>query len=343
MPGISNDRRPWASPHEHPVKSLLAGHYQTALIYVAAKLHLADHLAKRSHGHTELSQLLGVDPDSLFRLMRGLVVLGLLTETDDGRFGLADWGHVLRSDAPGSLHGRAILAGEEYMRASLELVHAARTGELPFRTAFGMDVWQHRKDNPHLNQHFNDEMDRSTTALIPHLLEVHDFSPYQTVVDIAGGQGLLLAEILAAFPHLNGVLFDQRHVIEHACRRPDGDQNRCTLLPGDMFESIPEGGDAYLLKRILHDWDDERSVTILRNCRRAMHPGSRLLIVEMVAPDRAMDAPEVVMTDLHMLTVTGGRERTAGEYRRLIHEAGLAWERLDSAGPLFSIIQAATQ
>jgi hypothetical protein len=201
------------------------------------------------------------------------------------------------------------------------------TGKPAFEHVFGASAWEHRKQSPELNDCLNRTMADDQMRTRGSIPAAYDFSASGLVVDVGGGQGALLAEILAQYPQPTGLVFDQPHVVAGA---PDvlaaaGVQKRCRVVSGSFFESIPSGGDTYILQHVLHNWTDERGETILRNCRSAMEAGSVLLVIENIMPEEAEDAEpaeHLVMLDLHMMVMLGGRERTRSEYQSLLRSAG---------------------
>lgn len=323
------------------LRSLLDGYRNTALLYVAAKLGIADLLAKAPRTSADLARSLGAHAASLHRVLRGLVTLGVCCEEHDGRFGLTPLGTWLQDETPGSLRGLAILCGEEWVGAWGGLVHSAMTGETAFNHVFGMSQWEHRKQHPELNEHFNTWLSRSTAGATGAILSAYDFSPFQTIADIGGGKGALLASILKAHPSAAGILFDQAHVVASAppYLKAAGVAGRCQVLAGSFFDRIPEGADVHILKSVLHDWEDGHALTILRNCHRALKEQGTLLVVERLMPVRAKHDPNAIMVDLQMLAVTGGRQRSEAEYRALFAAAGFRLARVIPTWWGFSIIE----
>ncbi|MBI3972539.1 MAG: hypothetical protein HY332_14765 [Chloroflexi bacterium] len=309
---------------ERLTQYLSQGGSRRHLIYVAAKLGFAELLADGPrHGH-DLAAALGAHEDTLRRVMRGMVAIGLLTEEDDGRFGLDEMGHLLRSDAPEPLGGRVIKRVELGM-AWGGLLHAVRTGETPFEHVFGEGPFPHFARDPavaalgaRLNPGTSWEVAQAIAA-------AYDFAPFATVVDVGGGNGIVLAAILQRYPHLSGAVLDQPHLMEDARQvvAHYGVDARCQFVAGDFFEAVPPG-DVYVLKTILHDWDDARAGRILERCRQAMRPRGRVVVVESLLPERAIQGASGFLGDVMMLVETGGRERTEREYRTLFAAAGLA-------------------
>lgn len=343
MTGKRDTRRADAGGDRRTLDAILGGYQAAALLYVAARLGLADLLADGPRESAELARAVGAHAPSLYRILRGLVVVGVFREEGDGRFALSELGRWLTTDAPRSMRGPAVICGEEYLAAWGALLHSATTGETAFRHAFGMSQWEHRRLHPELGEYFDRDLDRETAGIAEAIVQAYDFSAFGTVADIGGGRGALLAAALKASPSTSGILFDRGHVVEAA--RPlleaEGVASRCRLVAGDFFESVPEGADAHILKSVIHDWNDEHSLAILSNCRKALVAKGRLLLVERLLPERAEDDRGTIMVDLQMLAVTGGRERTEAEYRALLEAAGFRLTRVVATHTPFRIIEAA--
>jgi hypothetical protein len=311
---------------------LVNGYYVSQAIHVAASLGIADLLGDGTRTSDDLAHEADADPETLYRLLRALASVGVLHEGDGRLFSLTPVGELLRSDVPGSLHGWAAYAGRPYFWAAwAELLHSVRTGENAFQHVHGQDIWSYRADRPDESALFDAAMKALTGASNAALIDAFDFSRFGTLVDVGGGNGALLASVLASNPALQGVLFDQAHVVAGADQvlEAAGVADRCRIESGSFFESVPEGGDAYLLKSIVHDWEDEESSAILRVVRAAMPEGATLLVVErdLGAPNE--DAP-TKFSDLNMLVGPGGRERTQDEYASLFESTGF---RLVGATP----------
>jgi len=330
-------------PGKPSLQSLLDGYRSTALLYAAAKLKIPDHLARQPLSISELSAQLQVDTEALHRLLRGLVALGICAEKNPGVFELTPMGNRLRSDVAGPEYNLAILNGEEYAPAWNHLWHSVKTGETAFDNLFGETPWQHRQKNPELNQRFNTWLERGAAEAGTELLSVYDFSCHQIATDIGGGQGALLSAVLKGCPSLNGILFDQPHVVAEARIHlaSSGLSARCEIIEGDFFKTVPAGADVYILKSILHDWDDETCGTILKHCRAAMKDGQALLVLEKLMPARVEERPSTVLGDLHMLAVTGGCERTAEEYGRMFAAAGFALKKISPLKTGHSVLEVA--
>ena len=303
---------------------MIAGFWVSRAIYIAAKLGIADLLKDGAKNSEALAQATGLHAPSLYRVLRALASVGVFAEDEQGRFALTPIAATLRTDVPGSLRAFAIAElGEDHYPAWGEVLHSVKTGEIAFDHLFGMDVWQYRAQHPEDGKIFDEAMASFSSVVNATVVASYDFSSIGKIVDVGGGDGSLIASILQANPGMKGVLFDLPHVIAGARRRieAEGLAERCDVVAGDAFASVPSGGDAYLLKWIIHDWDDERSVTLLQSCHRAMAKNGKLLVVEAIIPSD--DTPSFhKFMDLNMLVMTGGRERTEAEYQTLLEAAG---------------------
>jgi SAM-dependent methyltransferase len=319
---------------------LLNGYQDTALLYAAAKLGLADLLAEGPKTSEELAAITGAHAPSLYRILRGLVVVGMCVE-EEQRFGLTSLGQMLRTGVEGSLRDHALVCGDQYMAAWSGLVHSAMTGETAFAHVFGVDPWEHRQRDTALSERFNAGLNTETARSAAAIVEAYDFSAFQVVCDAGGGYGALLCAILAANPAMKGMLLEQAHVATGAKSyvESQGLDERCRIVEGDFFEGVPEGADAYVMKSVVHDWPDARSVAILKNCRRALGADGRVILIERVMPALAKDAPDTVRLDLHMLAVTGGRERNEAEYQSLLEAAGFSLGRVVPTRSPFCVIE----
>ncbi|MFD0689965.1 methyltransferase [Actinomadura fibrosa] len=310
---------------------LLFGHLPAQIVHTAGELGVFDRLAERPRTGAELAAAAGTDPGATVRLLRALVCLGLLREGPDGSFAAAPEASVLRGGTDGSVLPLATLfCGDKAWRTWGNLAHSVRTGDpaLGLSTGKGAFEWDAEEFAV-----FYAGMAAHTRLLAPRLLAQVDFARFGTVVDVGGADGTLLAAVLAAHPGVGGVLFDMPVAIEaaEAVLSAAGVRDRVRPVPGDFHRSVPEGGDAYLLKNVLYDWDDEGAERILRNCRAAMGPDAVLLIIEPVLPERAEPMRDfgAVMNDISMLLNTGGRARTEAGFGELLAAAGL---ELDAVG-----------
>ena len=309
---------------------LLQGFRATCLIVTAIKLGVLEHLRAGPASAQELADHLGAQRSSLQRFLRALEAVGLVEPRASG-FALTSMGQMLL-DSDAGMRERAILTSEEYVPAWLELGHSVMTGEPAFPAVFGMNVWEHRKSHPDLGECFDRAMAEQQIHGRRSLRSAYDFSGCGVVVDVGGGRGALIAEILQQYPNARGLVFDQPHVVAgaQALLAAAGVLDRCRIAGGSFFDSVPTDGDVYILQYILHDWDDSHCATILRNCRAAMRPSSVLLLAENIVPEGARPADFVTMLDLHMMVMLGGRERTLSEYRSLLRSAGLELQRSPS-------------
>ena len=311
------------------LREMIMGFRTTQLLHVAAKLGIADLVQHEPQSADALAAATSMNAGALRRVLRALASLGLFEETDDGRWRITPLAEPLRSDAPESVRGMAILYGEDWFwRAYGELEHSVVTGEPAFDKVHGAPFFEYLNRHPEAASVFNQAMTGFSRQEATEIVAAYDFSPFRTIVDVGGGQGFLLSAILAANPAARGVLFDQASVV--AGRSIE----RCTIEGGDFFRSAPPGGDLYLLKSIIHDWDDARAETILRNCREAMADHARLLVIERVIP-LGNGPAEAKLFDINMMVNLGALERTEREYAALLEQSGLELVRtLPTASPL---------
>lgn len=307
-------------------------------LYAVARLRVADVLAEGARSSDDIAAVVGADPDALYRLLRALSSEGVFTESAGRAFALTPLGETLRTDVAGSMHGWVSFSGSPaYLAAFAETLTAARTGRPGWESAHGVSFFEYFDRHPEEGAVFDDAMTGLSSWEADAVVAAYDFSSTVRLVDVGGGRGILLARILAANPHLEGVLFDQPATV--AAPTPELDTSRCRIAAGDFFEGVPEGGDAYILKYIVHDWNDERAVTILRNCRNAMTANGRVLLVETVVPPPG-EPHLATLQDVEMLVVLGSRERTEGEYAALLDEAGLRLRRVVPTAGHLSIVEA---
>jgi protein-L-isoaspartate O-methyltransferase len=292
------------------------------LLHAAASLGVADLLNAGPKSHGELAGELDAHAPSLHRLLRGWVACGILGERIDGRFELLPQGRPLCRDAVDTQWYTVMEWGEMVDPAMAGLPRAVRTGATAFDQVFGMSVWDYRAAHPEVGARFNANVAAATARMAGALMAAFDFSRLQRIVDIGGGQGALAGVIAQAHPALRAVVYDRfpQGAQEHLAAL--GVADRCDVETGDFFDHVPGGGDAYLLKAIVHDWNDEEALRILRNCRRAMAGGSRLLLIERALPERAEAGNETIFSDVLMLVLEHGRERTEAEMRGLLAAAG---------------------
>lgn len=303
---------------------MITGGMLAQAIYVAAELGVADQLANGPRSAADLSQSLGVSEDGLARLLRTLAAHRVFRRRGNGHYELTALGRTLCSDAPASMRAPARLFGSaEHREHWSHLLEAVRTGQPQVEAIRGMDVWAYVSTDPAYGAAFNNAMTSLSNFSKAAIVAAYDFSPFGTIVDVGGGHGSLLAAILNRTPGARGVLYDLPAVVEGASPllRREGVESRCSIEAGSFFDGVPEGGDAYVLKGIAHNWSDEQVRKILGNVRSAINPNGRLLLIDfIVPPGNAAHMSKVF--DLEMMLVVGGRERTEPEHRQLLSSAG---------------------
>lgn len=320
---------------------MIAGFWTTQAIYVAVRLRIPDLLASGPRTADELAVETGAHARSLYRLLRALASSGVFREDADHRFALTPLSECLRRGTPGSMAALAWMRGDWQYRAWSDLLHNVQTGETAFDHVFGEPLFEFLGHTPENAAIFDQGMvgvhGRETEAM----LTAFDFSEIKVLADIGGGNGSVLSAVLTQYPTLKAILFDRADVIDRAkvnlaqvCVA-----DRVQFIAGDFFQSVPGGADAYFLRHIIHDWNDDQSRTILKNCHAAMPSNGRLLLAEFVLPD----GPEPFhgkWFDLAMMTVTGGQERTESEYRVLLDECGFEWLRIVPTATELKVIEA---
>jgi hypothetical protein len=289
------------------------GYQVSQALHVAAALGIADLLANGPRSSDDLAAACGAHPDSLYRLLRALASIGVLDAEPERRFALTEVGEELRSDVQGSEHAHAVFIGRDYhWNAWSRLEQSVRTGEPAFPSLYGMSVWEYRAERPEESAIFDRWMTANTETVNDVIAGTYDFSRFTHVVDVGGGSGSLLSAIVRAHPGVRGTLLDQAHVVA------DVEIDGVEVVGGSFFEAVPRGGDAYVLKWIVHDWDDDEAVAILRTCAAAFDGDAQVLLIE-----RDLNVPAASWLDLQMLVMLGGRERTEEEYAALFRAAGL--------------------
>jgi hypothetical protein len=329
---------------EAKLTQIFWGLYPARALHTVAELGVADLLKSGPRPIGEIAKEVGAVQEPLHRMMRALAGAGVFTEVDSGEFALTEMGELLRSDAPGSLRGYIALYGTDLLlRAANELGATVRTGKPGAEVAFGVPLYGYLSQHPDTAQVFDSAMTSVSSMDHAAVLAAYDFTGVQTVVDVGGGQGALMAAILQAYPGTRGILLERADVLQGAAVQlgERGVAQRCDLVAGDFFAEIPPGADTYLMKRVLHNWDDDRALAILRACRKAIPEGGRLLIIDAVVPPGDAPSPTKLL-DLVMLSLlAGGKERTEGELRSLLTQAGFQLQRVIPAGWLLSIAEAA--
>jgi hypothetical protein len=322
------------------IAQILLSQLVSRLVYVAATLKLADHLADGPKTAEELAPSTGTHAPTLHRILRTMASLGFFTEDTEHRFALQPLGAVLKSGTPG--HASAVILGGELVTRSLDnFLYSAQTGKTGFERSFGVPWFDWLGANPVQASLFNDTMLGFHGTEPPAVAAAYDFSAFHTIADVGGSTGNLLATILSRHPGPRGILFDLPHVVREAPAflQQRGLADRIRIEGGSFFDGAPAGADAYILSHVIHDWNEEQCLTILGHCRRAMPPGGRLLLVEMVLPEGDTPHPGKLL-DLLMLTVPGGEERTPSQYSALLDQAGFQMTRVVPTASLVSIVEA---
>ncbi len=341
-----NTSQPSGGSPSEVMLQLTSGLSVASAVYAVVKLGIPDLIGDETKTAAELAEATGTHAPSLYRLLSMLTSIDLLTRNEDDRFALTPVGATLRKDVPGSLRAWALSQlDEEHYRAWGDILHTVKTGGTAFKHQFGMDVWQYRAQHLEQSQLFDESMANLIGMFNQALLESYDFSSIQNMVDIGGGNGSLLINILKHNPHMRSIVFDSPHVAEGANLRvaEAGLSDRCTSVGGDFFVSVPSGGDMYVLSRVIHDWDDEHSIAILKNCRRVMSPEHKLLLVERVIPsqiDSSSKSQSIMRSDLNMMVMVGGQERSEAQYAKLLNSAGFQIKRVIPTRSVMSIVEA---
>jgi hypothetical protein len=321
---------------------MAAASWVSATVYAAAKLSIADHLASGARSAVELAGPTATHAPSLHRLMRTLAGLGILTERDGQRFALTSLGEALRTGAPGSARATLLaFCQPAFWHSWEEMVYSLKTGKTGFEKACGMPLFDYLAQHPEEASYFSEAMVGFHGAEPPAVAKAYDFSEVKVIVDVGGATGNMLAAILSHHAAPQGVLFDRPHVVREApaLLEARGVASRVSIEPGDFFERVPAGGDAYLLSHIIHDWNEAQCLTILGHCRRVIKPDGRLLIVETVLPTG--DTPhQGKVQDMVMLVVPGGQERTEAEYASLLGKAGFHLRRVVPTESVVSVVEA---
>jgi hypothetical protein len=346
--GALDPRRPPEPelPPSAQLMQLATGYFAARAIHAAATLGLADLLDDGPRDAGDLARATGTHAPTLYRLLRALAAAGVLEHTADDRFALTPVGATLRARAPDSTRpGVMMFHHPMFWRSWEELLYSVRTGRPALDQVFGKPVFEYLATTPDAAAAYDGGMTGLNGAILPAIVKAGDFARFRVIVDVAGGHGSMLAAILEAAPAARGVLVDLPHVTAVARRTfaERGLAARAEVVTGSMFESVPAGGDAYVLKWILHDWDDAACATILKNVRAAIAPHGRLLIVDRVLPERAGASAATrtaMMADLLMLVHLTGRERTEREFRALLEGEGFRLERVVPTGAQPAIVEA---
>jgi C-methyltransferase len=329
-------------PAPAAIMEMIIATWTSQAVTVAAQLGIADALADGPLTIDQLAERVDADADALHRLLRALIGRGVFCRRRDGRFELNSLADTLRSDAPVSMHSAARFYGSQEQRERWTLLaDSVRTGTSVVPGLRGKSSFEYFANNPELSELFNQTMTSVSQMTDATVVAAYDFSVYPTIVDVGGGHGPLLAAILASAPASRGVLYDLPRVVADApgVLRKQAVANRVSIVEGSFFDRVPGGGDAYLLKNVIHDWPDETALRILRNVRAAATQAATVLLVEFVIPRHNRDFPGK-WVDLEMLLNLGARERTEADYRDLLGEAGLSLTRIVQTASPLSVIEA---
>jgi hypothetical protein len=337
----SNDHNNAKPPHAQLIEMATA-HWISRIIYVAAKLELADHLAGAPKSADELAGPTRTHPPSLYRFMRTLTHLGLLVEDAGKHFALTPLGEALKKNAPGTARATVLTLASDWCANGFgELLYSVQTGKSGVEKYLGMPVFDWFGKNPEMASLFSETMIGVHGAEPAAVATAYDFLKMKTIVDVGGATGNLLTTILSRAPGSRGILYDLPHVVRDAPAliQSRGLTDRVAIEAGSFFERVPSGGDAYLLSHIIHDWSEAQCLAILGHCRRAMNGGSRLLLIEMVLPSGNTPHPGKLL-DMMMLVGPGGRERTEQEYATLLAQAGFRLSRVVPTESAASVVEA---
>jgi hypothetical protein len=327
------------------LRQLMMGFRTSQLLYVAAKLGLADAISRQPKTATEIAREVNADPDALRRVLRAFTAMGVFVETSDGKLRLGDTGELLRSDLPGSLRNVAVLYGEGWLwHAYGNMLYSVRTGKPAFPIAHGEGFYEFLERHPDASTVFHAAMDDFSKTEAAGILGAYSFSGVKSVIDVGCGRGALLSTILKAHPQLEGVGFDMPEVEPECVRqfRDAGVADRASFVGGDFFGGVPGGRELYILKSVLHNWDDAAAEHVLHVCRQAVPRAGRVLIIERVISDSPAGT-EAKLFDINMLVTVGGRERTEQEYRSLLAAAEFTLVRTVATASPLTILEAAPE
>jgi O-methyltransferase len=330
-------------PNRARLQELIGSMRVTQLIYVAATLGIAEQLKDGPKSIAELASTAAVDPNALYRVLRALASHGIFAETGESHFALTPQAELLREDVPGSLRAWAMmLGGESFWKPWGELLACVKTGETAFNRVFGMGRWEYLAAHPDAAETFNRMAASNTDGRATPILEAYDFSAATTVIDLGGGRGVLLAAILAKHPGVKGVLTDLPAVVDEATAfiATQGLGARCAVVGNDLLASVPEGGDIYVMKSVLHGLNDDQAVAVLKHCRAVMTASAKLLVIEAVLPPHGSPSPLINMLDVHRMVMTGSQERSQEELRAFLETAGFTLHRVIQTGTQDNIFEA---
>jgi len=323
---------------------MITGYWTSQAIYAAAKFGIADLLKDGPRSVDDLAAVSSTNSDALYRLLRALASIGIFSESSLKVFSLTPLAEPLRSDVEGSKRALALMSGDEQFQSWSEIVYSIQTGQTAFDKVFEKPIFDYLSEKPEKARIFDAAMTGIHGRETGDVLNAYDFSGIEVLADIGGGNGSNITSILQQYPMMKGILFDLPHVVERARERVEaaGVSDRCQLIGGNFFETVPESADACLMRHIIHDWDDEKSLAILRNCHAAMPADGKLLVVESVIPP-GNERFAGKFLDLVMLLIPGGKERTEAEYQTIFNEAGFELSRIVPTDTELSIVEGVKQ
>ncbi|MBV8327672.1 methyltransferase [Chryseobacterium sp.] len=313
---------------------VLGGVWIAGCVKTAAELNIADHLFIGHQSVSSLAEKTKSDEKALYRIMRALSSVGIFEELENKVFALNEFGAALQSDVPGTAKNFVLAILREHFPCYMQLTDNVQAGKIPFDHVHGMGIWEYYKQNPDAGTNFGKGMTGMSGMELEGILNTYDFTPFNTIVDIGGGNGVMMHAILNTSPDSSGIIFDEAHVTDIANSLiPENLKSRCSVAVGSFFDQVPAGGDLYTMKWIMHDWNDKECIRILKNCYDAMPKGAKLLIIDAVIPDDSRNKPHVAkILDIVMMAALTGRERTLNEFQKLIEEAGLKFTRFMDIG-----------
>lgn len=330
-----------APPPSVQMFQMITGFWTSCCIYVAAQLNIADLLSKESKTASQLALETQTHAPSLYRLLRTLSGVGVFSENENHEFELTPLGVTLQSGVPGSLKYHAIMNLRYHYSAWGNLLQAVKTGDIAFDNLHKMTVWEYYEKDEGGIKNFNSAMNGVTQMIIPAVVAAYDFKSFETIVDVGGGDGTLLCGILKQAEQSRGIVFDMPHAKGQALAKIEANdlKDRCSFIEGSFFDTVPPGASAYIMKSVLHDWNDENSKKILIKVKEAMPQNGKLLLIEYLIPEGNNPHPAKLM-DINMMVMTGGRGRTAKEWQQLVEDAGLQLSRIiPTQSPMFPLIE----
>ena len=328
-------------PPSSQMMQIITGFWTSCCIYNAAMLNVADLLGNKPQSAEQLAEVTHTDAPSLYRMMRALASVDIFSENEKGEFSNTTLSETLKGDVPGSMKAMAIAQLGDHYNAWGNLLYSIKTGNIAFDKVEGMTVLKYYETHPEEGLNFMKAMTGSTIAAIKNVIPAYDFSAFKTIVDVGGGNGAFLVAVLNTANQTTGIVFDEEYVADETQKEIAAENlsERCSSKAGSFFDFVPGGADCYLMKHVLHDWNDEKSIQILSNCKKAMGPGSKLLVIEGVIPEGNGQHPGKFM-DINMMAMTGGKERTEKEFSTLFAKAGLKLTRvMHTNSPTLSILE----